>query len=130
MKLEPIKCPNCGAALDIVDPKLDSLYCTYCGYHIMLTGEFKKTVEITETYTTNLNTTNRKVNEAKVRRQEAKIEKERTKREIELKKLEMQQQREEEERNKSPEQKRREIFWIVLAWIGVFGAIVILNLIK
>lgn len=35
MKLTALKCPNCNGAIDNSEC-LDSLYCKYCGYHIIM----------------------------------------------------------------------------------------------
>lgn len=37
MKLQSLKCPNCGAALEIEDG-IDTFFCKYCGYKIVLAG--------------------------------------------------------------------------------------------
>lgn len=38
MKEHAVKCPNCGAALEDVD-NLDTFFCKYCGYKIILDGQ-------------------------------------------------------------------------------------------
>lgn len=38
MEEHTLQCPNCGASLDIEDG-LDTCYCKYCGYKIILTGQ-------------------------------------------------------------------------------------------
>lgn len=35
MKLKTLRCPNCGATLEIEDG-LDTFFCKYCGHHIIL----------------------------------------------------------------------------------------------
>ena len=37
MELKSLYCPNCGAAVKLVDG-LDTFYCQYCGYQIHLEG--------------------------------------------------------------------------------------------
>ena len=37
MKLQSLKCPNCDAALE-VEGGIDTFFCKYCGYKIVLTG--------------------------------------------------------------------------------------------
>lgn len=38
MQMHVLKCPNCGANLDVEDG-LDMFYCKYCGYKIVLEGQ-------------------------------------------------------------------------------------------
>lgn len=38
MKMHVLKCPNCGASIEIEDG-LDTCYCKYCGYKIILEGQ-------------------------------------------------------------------------------------------
>lgn len=38
MQMHVLKCPNCGANLDVEDG-LDTFYCKYCGYKIVLEGQ-------------------------------------------------------------------------------------------
>ena len=38
MKLKSLSCPNCGASVDIEDG-IDSFFCKYCGYKIILEGQ-------------------------------------------------------------------------------------------
>lgn len=38
MQMHVLKCPNCGADLDVEDG-LDTFYCKYCGYKIVLEGQ-------------------------------------------------------------------------------------------
>lgn len=40
MELKSLFCPNCGASLEIEDG-LDTFFCKYCGYRIMLQGQSK-----------------------------------------------------------------------------------------
>lgn len=41
MKIEPFKCPNCGAMID--PPKSTSdFYCTYCGYKLHMNDEIQR----------------------------------------------------------------------------------------
>lgn len=35
MKLCALKCPNCGASIEIED-EIDAFYCKYCGYKIVV----------------------------------------------------------------------------------------------
>lgn len=41
MKLKSLVCPNCGASLEIEDG-LDTFFCKYCGYKILLQGQSKE----------------------------------------------------------------------------------------
>ena len=38
MKLITLKCPNCGADIEI-ENGIDTFYCKYCGYKIILDGQ-------------------------------------------------------------------------------------------
>ena len=40
MELKSLFCPNCGASLDVEDG-LDTFFCKYCGYKILLQGQSK-----------------------------------------------------------------------------------------
>lgn len=40
MELKSLSCPNCGASLEIEDG-LDTFFCKYCGYKIVLHGQSK-----------------------------------------------------------------------------------------
>ena len=40
MELKLLFCPNCGASLDVEDG-IDTFFCKYCGYKIMLQGQSK-----------------------------------------------------------------------------------------
>ncbi|MBQ6832735.1 MAG: hypothetical protein IJO28_08920 [Oscillospiraceae bacterium] len=44
MELKSLQCPNCGATLDIEDG-LDTFFCKYCGYKILLEGQSKAAYE-------------------------------------------------------------------------------------
>ena len=44
MELKSLFCPNCGASLEIEDG-LDTFFCKYCGYRIMLQGQSKATYD-------------------------------------------------------------------------------------
>lgn len=39
-EMKILKCPNCNAALEI-ENGLDTFYCKYCGYKILLNGQSK-----------------------------------------------------------------------------------------
>lgn len=40
MELKSLSCPNCGASLEVEDG-LDTFFCKYCGYKILLQGQSK-----------------------------------------------------------------------------------------
>ena len=40
MELKSLFCPNCGASLEVEDG-LDTFFCKYCGYKILLQGQSK-----------------------------------------------------------------------------------------
>lgn len=44
MELKSLFCPNCGASLDVEDG-IDTFFCKYCGYKIMLQGQSKAAYE-------------------------------------------------------------------------------------
>lgn len=44
MELKSLFCPNCGASLDVEDD-IDTFFCKYCGYKIMLQGQSKAAYE-------------------------------------------------------------------------------------
>ena len=44
MELKSLFCPNCGASLDVEDG-IDTFFCKYCGYKIMLQGQRKAAYE-------------------------------------------------------------------------------------
>lgn len=44
MKLKALFCPNCGASLEVEDG-LDTFFCKYCGYRILLEGQSKAAYE-------------------------------------------------------------------------------------
>lgn len=44
MELKLLFCPNCGASLDVEDG-IDTFFCKYCGYKIMLQGQSKAAYE-------------------------------------------------------------------------------------
>ena len=44
MELKSLFCPNCGASLDVEDG-IDTFFCKYCGYKIMLQGHSKAAYE-------------------------------------------------------------------------------------
>lgn len=53
MQLIELKCPDCGASLEVEDNR-KNCFCTYCGAKIMLHDENEKTVNINK----NLHITN------------------------------------------------------------------------
>lgn len=44
MSLKSLYCPNCGASIENEDG-LDTFFCKYCGYHIILEGQSKAAYE-------------------------------------------------------------------------------------
>lgn len=44
MELKSLFCPNCGASLEVEDG-IDTFFCKYCGYKIMLQGQSKAAYE-------------------------------------------------------------------------------------
>ena len=44
MNLKSLHCPNCGASIEDEDG-LDTFFCKYCGYHIVLEGQSKAAYE-------------------------------------------------------------------------------------
>ena len=44
MKFVELKCPNCGAILEIED-SVDTFFCKYCGEKIMIEGQSNATIE-------------------------------------------------------------------------------------
>lgn len=44
MELKSLFCPNCGASLEVEDG-LDTFFCKYCGYKILLQGQSKATYD-------------------------------------------------------------------------------------
>lgn len=43
MKLYPLSCPNCNGSLEI-EEGIDTFYCKYCGYKIVLAGQSPETL--------------------------------------------------------------------------------------
>ena len=46
MELKSLFCPNCGASLEVEDG-LDTFFCKYCGYKILLQGQSKAAYDAT-----------------------------------------------------------------------------------
>lgn len=57
-----IKCPECGALLNNIDPSLETFYCQYCGTQIVSSNV--KTINVNK----NINKTNRVIDEAAINR--------------------------------------------------------------
>lgn len=103
MKIIPIKCPSCGASLDIQDGR-KNCFCQYCGEHIHLDDE------------------NRVITNVQIVRNEAQIKEA----EIKAKRLEfeIEQQR---EQKKAEEKKAKIRVMCIILFIVSFGALLMLR---
>ena len=71
MKVKSLKCPECGANLEIEDGRT-SCYCQYCGCKLILDDEKQ---EYTINKNININRTTRRIDDAKILREEYKEKK-------------------------------------------------------
>lgn len=81
MKVIPMKCPECGATIEVEEGR-QKCFCTYCGTQLYLDDEVKREVH---------EHIHHEINEADIRKAEAyeEIEKQRLEKDAELKKHEM-----------------------------------------
>ena len=71
MKVNSLKCPECGAYLEIEEGRT-SFYCQYCGCQLFLDNE---KLEYTINKNININRTSRRIDDAKILREEYKEKK-------------------------------------------------------
>ena len=74
MKISNIKCPNCGANINVDVSKQKTIFCTYCGQQLEVDNGVKE-ITYTKNINKNVNVHNRYTNDADVIREENKNKK-------------------------------------------------------
>ncbi len=74
MKISNIKCPNCGANINVDVSKQKTIFCTYCGQQLEVDNGVKE-MTYTKNINKNVNVHNRYTNDADVIREENKNKK-------------------------------------------------------
>lgn len=108
MKVETISCPNCNAALDLLNKSItdrDSFFCPYCGSRIYIDDGVKRKAVYVKTE-------HHRVDEAKVKRVEADLKSAEIQKEIEQQKLEYQERK---------EKRDNRMLWLIMLLILAFS---------